>query len=70
MSDSAIPLSLTLDPELYHAAERCAADCGFADVPALIEYLLRGALRVEDRARDEQELQLVEERLRQLGYLE
>lgn len=70
MSINSTTISVTIEDALATAAEKCAADCGFANVEELIVYLLRGALRVEDKALDDQELALVEKRLHDLGYLD
>lgn len=70
MLESPVSVTLALDAELYHAARECAEQCGMKDVPELIEYVLRGALRAQERAQDASELQQVQERLRDLGYLE
>ena len=70
MTELSTTISVTLDDELLRGAEQCAAECGLVDVQGLIVYLLRSALRLEDKTIDEQELALVEDRLRDLGYLE
>lgn len=63
-----VELRISLDEELAHTAERCAADCGFASVQELIVFLLQGALRLDNQEMDARELEIVEERLRDLGY--
>lgn len=70
MANISNTITVTLDEELAQAAAACAAECGLQDVQALIVYLLRGVLQVEENALDDQELALVEERLRGLGYME
>jgi hypothetical protein len=70
MDEARVMVTLELDAELHKAAEQCARDCEFGSVAELAVYLLRGAVRPQDKAMDAQELALVEERLRDLGYLE
>lgn len=59
-----------MNAELYRAAEECAAVLELPDVEHLIQFLLQRVLVPEQRALDAAELEMVEARLRDLGYLE
>lgn len=69
MADDTIELTVNVPKELHEAARRCASDCGFGSVEGLVLHLLREVLRPDAARMDEEELRIIEERLRDLGYL-
>lgn len=70
MDGERVRVELELDRDLFEAAQEGAAAAGLGDVPHLVVWLLEGALAREPRAMDKAELEMVETRLRELGYLE
>ena len=68
MSDSVI-LQVAVPGELHREAQRLAAGCGFSGVEDLILFLLDGVVQLPEKKMDAQEMRMVEERLRALGYL-
>lgn len=69
MSDETVELRINIPKELHEAAGRCAADCGFGNVDGLVAYLLNQVLRPDVMRMDQEELRIIEDRLRDLGYM-